>query len=157
MRDNCFSMDRKLQILLAAGITITIVTFFINTYAAGIVFIVLATLVMSYLIMQDSTFLPDVTAEIKDDAKAVIIRNTGNAVAVKVHVALVPENLEFDLPSLAVEGTHLYPLERMVENVRVVITFENEKGDAFSRSFTLSGRGENFDPLKPMIPLFKYK
>jgi hypothetical protein len=150
-------MDRKLQILLIAGIVITAVIFLFNIYAAGIFFVILVAIAMSYFIMQDSTCLPDVVAELKEDAKAVVLRNTGNAPALKIHIALVPENIEFDLPVLEVEESHVHPMDRMIEDVKVVVTFENEKGNAFSRSYRLNAYGDNFEPLKPMIPLFKWK
>jgi len=151
------SMDRKIQMVVVAGIIITLITFLINIYAAGVVFLILVAIVMSLMIMQDSTFLPDIVAEFSDDAKRIIIRNSGNAVATKIHVALVPENIEFDIPSLAAEEVHVHPMEKMIEEVKVVARFENERGDTFSRSYTLSARGDAFDPLKPMIPLFKWK
>jgi hypothetical protein len=150
-------MDRKIQILTGAGLIITFIAFLFSIYAAGIVFIILVVLVMSLLIMQDSTHLPDVVAELRADAKGIILYNTGNAPALDVHVALVPENIEFDLPSLAVEESHTHPVEKMIEEIKVVVTFKNEKGNAFSRIYRLSAIGEPFDPLKPMIPVFHYK
>ena len=150
-------MDRKLQILLVAGILITILSLLVSIYLAGFVFILLVAAVMSLMIMQDSTSLPDLVAELSEDAKAVVIRNSGNAVATKIHVALVPANIEFDLPFLAVEATHLHPVGQMIEEVKVVIRFENEQGTTFSRTYHLSSTGDSFEPLKPMIPLFGWK
>lgn len=150
-------MDRKLQILLIAGIILTAIATFISIYAGGIVIIIVAAIVMSYLIMQDSTNLPDIVAELSDDAKAIVLRNTGNATAASVHVALVPENVEFDIPALAVDEAFRHPLDRMLEDVKVVVTFENDRRDSFSRSFRLSAYGDTFEPLKPMIPLFRWK
>jgi hypothetical protein len=149
-------MDRKIQILLVSGIVITFIVFLINVYAAGIVFILFATLAMSLFIMQDSTVLPDVVAELREDAKAIVLRNSGNSPAVKIHLALVPIDTEFDLPALAADQTHEYPLTKMIDEIKAVVTFENENGDKFSRSYTLSSRG-GYDPLKPMIPLFRLK
>lgn len=150
-------MDRKLQILLIAGIIITAILFLFNIYAAGIFFVILVAVAMSCFIMQDSTFLTDVVAELEEHAKGIVIRNTGNALAKKIHVALVPENVEFDIASLEAEEMYIYSLERMIEEVKVVITFENERGNTFSRSYRLNAYGDNFEPLKPMIPLFKWK
>jgi hypothetical protein len=45
----------------------------------------------------------------------------------------------------------------MVEEVKVVVRYENEKGHPFSCTESLSSHGEKFDPLKPMIPVFGYK
>lgn len=150
-------MDRKLQVMLVAGIIVTAIAAYISIYAGGIVLIIVIALVMSYLIMQDSTQLPDVVAEFNDEAKAIVIRNTGNAPAKLVHVAIVPENIEFDVPALAVEESHTHQLERMLEEVKVVVTFRNEADVPFTRSYRLSAFGDNFEPLKPMIPLFRWK
>lgn len=153
-----FCMDRKIQLLLVAGIILTLICyFFINVYVAGIVFILLVTLVMSLFIMQDSRTLPDVVAELREDAKGIVIRNAGNSDAVKVHVALVPVNIEFDISVLAPDQVNEYPLEKMIAEVKAVVTFENVMGDEFSRSYKLSVDGNGFDPLKPMIPLFRQK
>jgi len=151
------SMDYKTRVLIVAGLLITIVVFFINIYAAGIVFILLIALIMSVIIMQDSVSLPDVVAELTDDAKGITIRNSGNAPAQKIHVAVVPENIEYDLDSLQPDMSSVHYLEKMAGEVKVVITFENDKGGAFSRSFQLSSSHESYDPMKPMIPLFGWK
>jgi hypothetical protein len=151
------SMDRKIQILLVAGILVTIAAFLINVYLAGIIALILVALIMSLMIMQDSTFHPDIVAELRDDARGVIIRNTGNATASDIHVALVPADIEFDLPRLEADDVHLYTLDKMIEEVKVVVSFRNEKGDTFSHSYQLSAYGESFEPLKPMIPIFKWK
>jgi hypothetical protein len=150
-------MDRKTAILLVPGLLITIIVFFISIYAAGILFVVLIAIVMSLLIMRDSASLPDIVAELREDAKAVIIRNTGNSDAKKIHVALVPLNIEFNLSSLPADATYEYALEKMIGKVKTVVTFENDTGNTFSRSYRLSSGEETFEPFKPMIPLFKWK
>ena len=150
-------MDRKIVILLVAGLLITIIVFFISIYAAGILLMILIAIVMSLLIMQDSVSLPEIVADLREDAKAVIIRNTGNSDALKVHVALVPLNIEFDLPLLPADASSEFALEKMIGEVKTVVTFENDRGDTFSRSYRLSSSGETFEPFKPMIPLFKWK
>ncbi len=150
-------MDRKIQILIVAGILATIIAFIFSIYAAGIVFIILIVLVMSMLIMNDTAHLPDIVAELSDDAKAVILRNNGNTGAVKIHVALVPQNIEFDIPSLGVEERYTHPVQSMIQEVKAVITFENEQGNHFSRTYKLSSCGESFEPLRPMIPIFGWK
>lgn len=151
------TMDQKTRILIVAGLLITVVIFFINIYAAGIVFVILIALVMTLLIMQDSASLPDIVAELNPDAKGVTIRNSGNAVAHKIHVALIPENIEFDLDSLQPDAVSVYSLEKMVREVKIVVTFENEKNNVFTRTWQLSSSGESYDPLRPMIPLFRWK
>jgi arginyl-tRNA synthetase len=112
---------------------------------------------MSHLIMQDTTGIPEIAAKLRDDAKAIIITNTGNARAEKIHVALVPVNIEFDISSLEVDSSYEFSLNSMVENIKFTITYQNENGRLFSSSSKLSAFGEEPDLLKPMIPIFKWK
>lgn len=150
-------MDQKTAILLVAGLIVTVVAFALNIYPGGIVFVILVALVMTRLIMQDSMSLPDVVAELTDDAKGIAIRNSGNAPARKIHVAVVPENIEFDLDIMQPDASHVHPMGKMIGDVRVVITFTNENGGAFTRTYQLSSTGGGYDPLKPMIPIFGWK
>lgn len=149
-------MDRKFLFLAGAGIILTIVAFLINIYAGGIVVVLVAVIVMSFFIMQDSKNLPDVVVDLKEDAKGIVVRNSGNADAVNVHVSLVPVNIEYQIQSLAVDQVNEYPLETMLSEAKAVARFENVMGDSFSRTYDLSALG-SYDPFKPMIPLFRHK
>jgi hypothetical protein len=150
-------MERNSIILLVAGLLITLLLIFINIYLAGIVFILLITILMSLQIMQDTAGIPDIAVHLRDDAKAILLTNKGNARAVKIHGSLVPLNIEFDIPSLDEDATFEFPLNSMVEEVKVAITYKNEKGSPFSKSTMLSSLEEEPDLLKPMIPVFKWK
>jgi len=150
-------MDRKVTMIAAVGLLITFALALYNIYLAGIAIIIVVVLVMSLFIMQDSAFLPDIEAELRPDAKAVVLRNSGNAAASKIHAALVPLNIEFDLPSLDAEKTSEYLLPSMIDHAKLVITFENENGGKFEREFSLNALAPPYDPLKPMIPMFKWK
>ena len=150
-------MDKTTTAVLAAGILVTLLLFFVSIYLAGIAFIILVAIVMSLMIMRDTTFLPQVDVRLREDAKAIVLTNAGNSPALKIHVALIPMNIEYDVASLAVDGSHEYPLSSMIADVKAVITFSNEKGQSFSYSHKLSASGEEFEPLKPMIPIFGWK
>ena len=150
-------MDKKSQIVLVLGIAITNILLIFNIYLAGIVFILVITLFMSLQIMQDSVSHPDVEASLSDDAKSIVLRNSGNSTALHIHVVLVPMNTEFDVPSIAVDEYYTHPLGSMVDEVKVVVTFENEEKNVFSKSYALSALGNAYDPFKPMIPMFKWK
>jgi hypothetical protein len=150
-------MDRKITGILIAGVIVAIcLFFFIDIYLAGITLIITVVYVMSLMIMQDTAFLPQINVRLREDAKAVVLTNAGNSPAVKIHVALVPLNIEYDVPSLAADASHEYSLPSMLAEVKAVITFENEKGQSFSLTHRLSA-SEEFDPLKPMIPIFGWK
>lgn len=150
------TMDQKVLTLLAAGILLTIIAFLFNFYAGGIVFILFVAVAMSYYIMQDSKNLPDIIVDLKDNAKGIVIRNSGNSDAVNIHVALVPVNIEYDIQCLAPDQIQEFPLESMLAQAKAVATFKNVMGDSFSRSYELSSQG-SYDPLKPMFPLFRHR
>jgi hypothetical protein len=150
-------MDKKTIIILGAGILLSILLAFISIYLAGIALILTIVVGMSLMIMQDTLFLPNIVVTLKDDARGIILTNAGNSPAVKIHVSLVPMNREYDLPALGVDESHEYPLESMIQEVKVVVRFENENSQPFSHSVKLSAYGNEFEPLKPVIPLFKWK
>jgi hypothetical protein len=150
-------MDKKTIIILAAGIFLSILLAFISIYLAGIALILTIVVGMSLMIMQDTLFLPGIVVTLKDDARGIILTNAGNSPAVKIHVSLVPMNTEYDLPALGVDESHEYPLATMIQEVKVVVRYENENGQPFSHSAKLSAYGNEFEPLKPVIPLFKWK
>lgn len=150
-------MDKRITAVLAAGILVTLLLSFVSIYLAGIAFILLIVIVMSLMIMQDTTFLPQVDVRLREDAKAVVLTNAGNSPALRIHVALVPMDIEYDVDSLAVDESHEYPLSSMIVEVKVVVTFSNEKGQSYSHSQKLSASGEEFEPLKPMFPVFGWK
>ena len=150
-------MEKNIKILLVLGALITIVLLIYNIYLGGIAGVIFIAIVMSLRIMQDTTGIPEIVTKLRDDAKAIILTNTGNARAEKIHVALVPLNREFDVPILEVESTYEFSLSAMVEDIKIAVTYQNEDGRLFSSSSKLSAFVEEPDPLKPMIPIFKWK
>jgi len=150
-------MDKKITAVLAVGILVTVLLYFIDVYLAGIAVIILVAIVMSLMIMQDTAFLPQVNVKLRQDAKAIVLTNTGNSPAQKIHVALVPMNIEYTVDSLAEDRMHEYLLPSMIAEVKAVITYTNETGQQFSHTRRLSASEEEFEPLKPMIPVFGWK
>jgi len=150
-------MEKNTIILIILEILITIPLLFYDVYLGGIVCMVFIVLVMSLLIMQDSAGIPEIVPKLREDAKGIVLTNNGNARAEKIHVALVPNNIEFDVPPLEVDATYEFPLQEMVQEIKVVITFTNEEQKQFSHSAKLSVFGEEPDLLKPMFPTFKWQ
>jgi len=90
-------MDKRTIIILFAGLVICAILFTLDIYLGGIALIILATLGMSLFIMQDSKSLPEIDIVLEDNAKKIVVINRGNDMAYKIHVALVPHNIEFDI------------------------------------------------------------
>jgi hypothetical protein len=151
------SMEKNTKILLVLGALITVILLFFNIYLGGIAGVIFIAIAMSLLIMQDTTGVPEVVANLSDDAKSIILTNTGNAWAEKIHVTLIPGNIEFDIASLDVDSVYEYSLGTMVQEIKIKITYSNENGRLFSSSKKLSVFNEEPDLLKPMLPMFKWK
>jgi hypothetical protein len=158
MGGSTIGMETREKILIGAGVLISLILLIINIYLGLIVLVIVIALVMSFLIMQDSRFHPDLVAYLTDDSKEIRIKNQGNAAAKNIHISLVPLNIEFDIPELREEEEFPYRTGTMVPEVKAVIIFENEKGGRYSKTSILSPfhPGEE-DLLKPMFPLFKWK
>jgi hypothetical protein len=150
-------MDKRIQVILVLGIIITIVLAFLDMYLAGIVGVIFIVIIMALMIMQDTTGIPEVVAKLSDEAKSIILTNTGNARAEKIHVTLIPSNVEFDVPSLDVDSSYEYPLGSMVQEIKIKITWSNENKRLFSSSKKMSVFEEDPDLLRPMVPMFKWK
>lgn len=150
-------MDKKINILIILGILITIAAAFYDIYLGGIVGMIFVAVIMSLMIMQDTTGIPEIVPKLTDDGKGIILSNTGNARAENIQVTLVPNNIEFDIATLDVDASYEYSLGTMVQEIKTRITYSNENRRLFSSSKKLSVFEEDPDLLKPMIPMFKWK
>jgi hypothetical protein len=151
-------MNRNYLILLALACIITLILFFVNFWFGMMAIVGLIALGMSVYIMQDTLGHPDILAEFKDQAKNLELRNRGNAEAQNIHVAVIPYNIEFDIPALQIEERYTHGFGRMVDEAKVVVTFQNAQGVRYKKTYMLSalGRGDE-DLLKPAFPMFKWK
>ena len=150
-------MDKNIKIFIVLGIIITIAAYFYDIYLAGIVGVIVIALIMTMMIMRDTTGIPEVVAKLNDDAKGIVLTNTGNARAEKIHATLIPDNLDFDIASLEVDSTFVYPLDKMVQEIKINLTYSNENGRLFTSLKKLSVFDEEPDLLRPLIPMFKWK
>jgi hypothetical protein len=150
-------MDKNIKIFIVLGIIITIAAYFYDIYLAGIVGIIVIALIMTMMVMKDTTGIPEVVGKLNEDAKSIILTNNGNARAEKIHVTLIPSNLEFDIASLDVDSVYELSLDSMVQEIKIKITYSNENGRLFTSSKKLSVFDEEPDLLRPLIPMFKWK
>jgi hypothetical protein len=152
-------MDRNQIILLVAGLVLAgIIAFAVDLYIGLIILVIVLTIFMSLRIMADSALLPDVIATLSEDAKDLRVTNRGNAPAYSIHVAVVPMDIEYDIPVLQVDEEKKFHFEHMIKEAKAAVTFKNERGDLYEKSFPLSAlKGGEEDLLKPMFPLFKWK
>jgi hypothetical protein len=145
--------------ILLAAISLFLIGLEMTVGYAGLIGVVLLLIgAMVLWIMQDVRTNPDIVCYLSEDAKSVKVINRGTARAVKIHVALVPLNIEADVPPLDPDAVHGIPLPHMVAEAKAVVTYQNEQGIAYSQSYALHALGTNDeDLLKPPFALFGWK
>jgi hypothetical protein len=151
-----------LVLVLLAAVAATLLGGPEGIYVGLVIVVVDLVLLMGFVISNTSkTFkkIPKLTAHLKEDAKGVIIRNHGERVAVRIHTALVPINIEFDVPRLDPGQTFEFATEEMIPEAKAVMTYEDDEGAAYSHSTHLAALGidEEEDLLKPAFPMFDWK
>jgi phosphomannomutase len=150
-------MERSIAIVVVLSLAAAAGLFFVSVYLSLIALVVAAVVAATIAIGRDTYDLPDIQAALADDARAVLVRNSGNAPALQVHVSVVPLGLDFDIPSLAVEEVHEEPLPGQAAEVKVVVTFKNGAGHPFRRTALLSALRPDADPLRPPFAIFGWK
>jgi hypothetical protein len=147
--------------LIIAGIAAFAYLSIIGQFVASIVVMIALIIGMTaYMTRLGKTISdkPELTARLSPDAKQIIIRNSGNTSAVRIHVALVPLDIEYDVAEIAAEAEHTHAVERMIQEGKVYITWSDAVGHAFTHETAISalGKGGN-DLLEPMFPMFDMK
>lgn len=150
-------MKRSQLAIILVGLVISALLAVISIYLTGIAIILVIALAMSFQIYQDSYLLTDLALILSDNAKAVIVMNRGNTTIRNIRASLVPLNIEFSFPELAVDGKYTYDLPEMIHEAKAIVEFEDKKGTNFQKSFDLSALHDNDDVLKPMFPIFGWK
>jgi len=153
-------MDSRQSLLIIIGAIACLVSgIFIDIFFAFGVAVIVGTLYMMLWIMQDAAYLPHIVCSLSEDAKSVIVRNVGTAPARKIHVALVPLDIEFDIRELQPDEEEVYTLEKMIREAKAVVRYSLAESDqVIENSYPISGiDGGAYDPLKPMFPIFGWK
>ncbi|MCU0630335.1 MAG: hypothetical protein MUF37_04190 [Methanoregulaceae archaeon] len=150
-------MKRKQIAIIVAGLIISALLAVISIYLTGIGVILVIVLAMSFQIFEDSYLLTDLAVVLSGNAKKITVINRGNTTILNIVVSLIPLDMEFKVPELAVEGKFTYELQQMIHEAKAMVEFEDRKGTKFSKSFDLSALHDNDDVLKPMFPIFGWK
>lgn len=147
---------------LLAAIAVTLLGGEESIFLGLVILVIDLVLLMSFIISESSKKLkriPKLTAHLTEDAKSVIIRNEGDRAAVSVHVALVPLNIEFNIPRIDAGDDASHPEGEMINEAKAVMTYQDEEGDTYTHSTHLTALGydEEDDLLRPAFPMFKWK
>ncbi|ABN56745.1 MULTISPECIES: hypothetical protein [Methanoculleus] len=147
-------MDKNQKTVLVVGGLIALALFFIEPFFGLIALVLMIAILMSLHIMGDTGNYPLVTVDLSEDAREIIVTNTGTAKAQRIHVALVPLNIEFEVASLDPDEESGFNLPSMVSEAKAVVTYENTEGQQFQRSYPLTALGAGRDLTEPLIPIF---
>ena len=151
--------SRQSLLIIIIGAIACIVSAFIDIFLALGVAVVVGVVYMMLWIMQDAAYLPHVVCSLSEDAKSIIVRNIGTAPARKIHVALVPLDIEFDIREIQPDEEEIFTLEKMITQAKVVVRYTAAESDQIiENSYPISSvDGGEYDPLKPMFPIFGWK
>ncbi|MFA7563128.1 MAG: hypothetical protein WCY70_06770 [Methanoculleus sp.] len=147
-------MDKNQKIVLVVGGLAVLGLFLIEPFFALIALVFVIVAMMSLHIMEETGNFPFVAAELSENAREIIVSNTGTARALKIHVAIVPLDVEFDIASLDPDEEFGFSLASMISEAKAVVTYENTEGKCFQRSYPLTALGACRDITKPMFPIF---
>ncbi|MDN7012224.1 hypothetical protein FGW20_04045 [Methanoculleus sp. FWC-SCC3] len=147
-------MDKNQKIVLVMGGLIALGLFIIEPFFGLIALVFMIAILMSLRIMGDAGNYPLVTADLSENAREIIVTNTGTAEAQKIRVALVPLDIEFDIASLDPDEESGFSLSSMVSEAKAVVTYENAEGQRFQRSYPLTALRAGCDLTEPIIPIF---
>ena len=150
-------MKRNHVLIIIAGLIISALLGMVSIYLTGIGVIIVIALAMSFQIMQDSDRLTDLSVVLSENAKVITVINRGNMMVRNIRVSIIPFDVEFRVPELAVDGRSAYQLQRMIDEGKAVVEFEDINGRQYNKSFDLSALHNDDDLLKPMMPLFGWK
>ena len=150
-------MERSSLIVIAAGLAAAAGLALISPYLSLMALIVAVVVLMVLAIGRDTRDLPDLQVALAEDARAIELRNRGNAPALGIRVALVPTGAEFEIASLAPDAVHELPLAEQMAEVKAIVSFQNGAGQKFRRSALLSALHPENDPLRPAFGIFGWK
>jgi len=150
-------MKRNHVLIIIAGLIISALLGVVSIYLTGIGVILVIALAMSFQIMQETERLTDLAVALSEDAKVITVTNQGNLLIRNIRVSLIPFDLEFRIPELAVNEKFSYTLQQMLNEGRAVVKFEDVNGREYNKSFNLSALHNEEDLLKPVMPLFDWK
>jgi hypothetical protein len=140
-------------------LAVIIAWYFVDILAAGIVLIIVATLLFSYEIQADIAkhTHPRIFASLSDDAQAIIVENIGTAPASSVNVRIIPEDIRYEIGDLATDTSHRYDLPAMIREGKAAVSWVKKDGTRTETIFRLSAYDMKSDPFRPTFPLFSWK
>ncbi|NLA99570.1 MAG: hypothetical protein GX837_01160 [Methanomicrobiales archaeon] len=147
-------MDKNQKIILVVGGLAVLGLFLVEPFFALIALVFVIVAMMSLHIMRETNDFPFIAAELSENAREIIVINTGTARAQKIHVDIVPLDVEFDIDSLDPDEESKFCLESMISEAKAVVTYENREGKRFQRSYPITALGACRDITKPMFPIF---
>jgi len=153
-------MNKNILLTALLGIIITLlVGFFFEKAAAGIVAVILLTILLAMAISEDAakSAHPEISASLFEDAETVIVENLGTAPAKSTQVRIIPDDIRYEIGDLNPDSVHRYRLPAMVRNAKAAVSWERKDGSRTERIFRLSGYEDETDPLRPLFPLFNWK
>ncbi|GEM_PF-4663246 len=117
------------------------------------------TLAMAFAISESAEKIMDkplLFAYLGDDGRSFILKNIGDADALDIHISIIPSNLEYLFEHLGADSEEKTDCGRLLGKNRIILNYSDEDGKRYKKTAELGFREEcEYDPIKPMFPLFK--
>lgn len=150
-------MNNQILIISILGFCCTLIAaFFIDISAAGIILVIVLTILMGYAISADAARHrhPELFVSLSEDARTIRVENLGTAPATSVELTVIPGEVQHPLGDIQADEIRSIELPTMMEEGKAVISWIKKDGNRGRKIFRLSGYEEETDPLRPVFPLF---
>lgn len=121
--------------------------------------IITVTIVMAVMISESAgktVDRPILSACLREDGRGFVLKNFGNGDALDVRISVLPSNLEYMLARIEADDEEVIDCGQLLGNNRVIMNYTDEKREEYNGSADLNpGNDCEYDPFKPMIPIFK--
>ena len=152
-------MKKNHKVAIAACLAISLILFPFSALLTAVGLIITGTLAMSVLISESAETVvnkPILFSYLGEDGRSFILKNIGNVDALDIHISLVPSNLEFLIERIEADTEENTDCGELIGKNRIIVDYTDETGTRYSKTANLNFRDDcEYDPTKPMIPIFK--
>ncbi|MBN1431590.1 MAG: hypothetical protein JW931_02340 [Methanomicrobiaceae archaeon] len=152
-------MKKNHKVAIVACLALSLLLFPVSVLLTAVGLIITGTLAMSVLISESAETVVDkpiLFAYLGEDGRSFILKNIGNVDALDIHISLVPSNLEFLNKRIEADTEDKTECGQLIGKNRIIVDYTDETGNRYSKTANLNFKDDcEYDPTKPMIPIFK--
>ncbi|NLV25973.1 MAG: hypothetical protein GXY48_02215 [Methanomicrobiales archaeon] len=152
--------DKRIIIIAFIGAALAVTLYLASQQIfAGIVIIIFGTLVLSLAISVDvaKNRRPIIYADFSENHREIIVGNSGTGTAEKVEVSVAGIENSWKIDILEPDRAISLSLPSMISTLTAEVTYQVQDNARKSRVFNLGSPEKEYDPFKPLFPIFNWK